>query len=249
MTRIIIGLFTILYSTNLYSQDIVSGASRIQTLSFNTQYIQIKDEFNYGLIFNGPNLVAGYSFSRITDKDILRYSTEVGFGGVFNKGAGFAWRFKPIDFFYGRNLTSKRIIIGGYLAADYQWQQYSELQGGRLFWFSTIEFGPKIEWSIPYKSGIVNFDFSNSLSGFTSRPKSSTETYYYDFSFSEFTSVANQNLTFGSFNLFNRTKIGMTVQPNSWNHLTIGYRFEYFGYYKKPTLSFISHSINLDWNL
>jgi len=249
MTRIIIGLFTILYSTNLYSQDNVSGASPIHTISFNTQYIQIKDEFNYGLVFSGPNLVAGYSFTRITDMDILRYSPEVGFGGVFNKGAGFAWRFKPIDFFYGRNLTSKRIKIGGYLAADYQWQQYSELQGGRLFWFSTIEFGPKIEWSIPYKSGIVNFDFSNSLAGFTSRPEPSTETYYYEFSFSEFISVAHQNLSFGSFNQFNRTKIGVCIHPNSWKHLTMGYHFEYFVYYKEPALRFTSHSINLNWNL
>jgi len=249
MNRILIGLFAILYSTNLYSQDNSTGASPIHTVSFNTQFIQIKDEFNYGLVFSGPNLVAGYSLARITDKDILQYSLEVGFGGVFNKGAGFAWRFKPIDVFYGRNLITKCIKIGGYIAADYQWQQYSELQGGSLFWFSTIELGPRIQYTLPYKSGVLNIDFSNSLAGFTSRPEPSTETYYYEFSFSEFISVANQNLTFGSFNLFNRTKIGVSIQPNSWKRLTMGYRFEYFGYYKEPTLSFISHSINLNWNI
>jgi len=249
MNRIILGLFAILYSINLYSQDNSPGTNPTHTLSFKAQYIQIKDEFNYGLVFSGPNLVVGYSFSRITDKDILMYAPEIAFGGVFNKGAGFAWRFKPIDIFYGRNITTKQITIGGYVATDYQWQQYSELQGGRLFWFSTIEIGPRIQYVLPYKSGILNIDFSNSLAGFTSRPEVSTETYYYDFSFSEFISVAHQDLTFGSFNLFNRTKFGVAIAPNSWRHLKIGYNFEYFGYYKEPTLSFICHSINLNWKI
>lgn len=249
MNRIIVGIFAILCSINVYSQDNVSAASLTHIISFNTQYIQIKDEFNYGLVFSGPNLVAGYSLARISDKDILQYSLEIGFGGVFNKGAGYAWRFKPIDVYYGRILNGKRFKIGGYVAADYQWQQYSELQGGRLFWFSTIELGPKIEYALPYKSGVIIFDFSNSMVGFTSWPEPSTETYYYDFSFSEFISVANQNLSFGSFNQFNRTKIGAFIKPDSWKHFKMGYRFEYFGHYKEPALSFICHSIKLNWNL
>jgi len=249
MNKLILGLFAILYSINLYSQDISSEPSQTHTVSFKTQYIQIKDDFNYGLVFSGPNLVAGYSFSRISANDILSYSPEIAFGGVFNKGAGFVWRFKPIDIFYGLNITRKQITVGGYVATDYQWQQYSELQGGRLFWFSTIEIGPRIEYVLPYKSGVININFSNSLAGFTSRPELSTETYYYEFSFSEFISVANQNLTFGSFNLFNRTKLGVTIQPDSWKRLTMGYSFEYFGYYKNPTLSFISHSININWKI
>jgi len=121
MNKIILGLFAILYSINLYSQDISSGANTIHTLSFKTQLIQIKDEFNYGLVYSGPNFVVGYSYSRTTDKHIFEYSPEIGFGGVFNKGAGYAWRFKPVDVFYGRNLTTKRIKIGGYVATDYQW--------------------------------------------------------------------------------------------------------------------------------
>lgn len=249
MNRIILGLFAILFSFNGFAQNDSSGVSKIHTVSFKMQYIQIVDEFNYGLVFSGPNLVVAYSFSKITDKAIFMYSPEIAFGGVYNKGAGFAWRFKPIDIFYGRSITSKHLTIGGYVATDYQWQQYSELQGGRLFWFSTIEIGPRIEYILPYKSGVLNFDFSNSLAGFTSRPEPSTETYYYEFSFSEFISVANQNLTFGSFDLFNRTKLGVTIQPNSWKRLTMGYSFEYFGYYKEPTLSFISHSINLKWKI
>ena len=249
MIRIIFGVFAILYSINLYSQENSSGASTKHTVSFKTQYIKIKDKFNYGLVFSGPNLIVGYSFSKITDKDVLLCSPEIAFGGVFNKGAGFAWRFKPIDIFYGRNISTELMAIGGYVATDYQWQQYSELQGGRLFWFSTIEIGPRMEFEFPYKSWVLTFDISNSLAGFTSRPEPSTETYYYEFSFSEFISVANQDLSFGLFDLFNRTKFGMTIQRDSWKRLTLGYCFEYFGYYKGPTLSFINHSLSINWKI
>jgi len=246
MNRIIIGLLAILFSFDGLAQHNSSNASKVHMVSFKTQFIQIKDAFNYDLVFSGPNLVAAYSFSKNTNKDLIRFSPEIAFGGVFNKGAGFAWRFKPIDLYYGRKLSSKPFTIGAYLATDYQWQQYSELQGGRLFWFSTIEVGPKIEYVLPYQSGLLNFSFSNSLAGFSSRPEPSTESYYYDFSFSEFISVANQNLSFGS---FNRAQFEMTLEPNSWKRLSIAYSFEYFTYTQETRLSFISHSLNFNWKI
>ena len=93
MNRIILVLFAILCSFNGFAQNDSAGVSKISTVSIKIQYIQIKDEFNYGLVFTGPNLVAAYSFSKVTDNGIFRYSPEIAFGGVFNKGAGFAWRF------------------------------------------------------------------------------------------------------------------------------------------------------------
>lgn len=241
--------FLLLFSGKVCSQDSIVVTNRTHTVSFKTQYIQIKDALNYGLVYSGPNLGVAYSYEKNTNTTLLIYSPEIYFGGLFNKGGGFSWRFKPIDIFYGGKLMSNQITIGGYFSTDYQWQQYPELQGGRLFWFSTIEIGPRIEYALPYKSGVLTINFSNSIAGFTSRPEYITETYYYEFSISEFISVANQNLTFGSFNLFNRTQFGATMKPNSWKRLTLGYSFEYFGYYKAPTLSFVSHSINLNWRL
>ncbi len=238
-----------LLSASAYSQSNGEVNSKIHAITFKTQFIQIKDEFNYGLAYSGINLVAAYSYSKFGDKSLIEYTPEIAFGGIFNKGAGFAWRFKPIDLYYGRKLKSNPLTIGAYFAADYQWQQYSELQGGRLFWFSTIEVGPKLVFEFPYKAHLLNVSFSNSVAGFSSRPLPSTESHYYAFSFSEFVSVAHQNIKFGSIDLFNRTKIGFDFKHASWKRFSIAYSFEYLGYYKEPQLNFLCHSLNLNWKI
>lgn len=247
---ILICLSACVFSTNALSQNKSEASNRsVNKISFKTQFIQIKDEFNYGLVYSGINLAAAYTFIKITEKSIWDYNPEIAFGATFNKGAGFSWRFKPIDLYYGRKLKSKPITIGAYFATDYQWQQYSELQGGRLFWFSVIEVGPKASFRIPLNSFSLDVSVANSLMGFTSRPEPSTETYYYSFNFSEFVSVAHQNLTFGSYGSFNRTKLEIEMQKDSWKRFSIGYSFEYFGYYNEPTLSYLNNSINMNCKL
>ena len=246
---LIFGVFIFLNLSNVLAQESTNISSKTHAISFKTQFIQIKDAFNYGLKYSGINLVAGYSFSQITDKKIVIYHPEIAFGGVFNKGAGFVWKFKPIDFFYGRKLKSKALTIGAYCSSDYQWQQYPELQGGRLFWFSSIEIGPKIVFEFPYKSYLLDISFSNSIAGIASRPKPSTETYFYAFSFSEFIAVAHQNLQFGSYDVFNRTQLEIELKWDSWKRCSVGYSFEYFGYYNEPMLHFLNHSLNFKWKI
>lgn len=246
---IIFGVYTLLFSAKVYSQDSISATSKTHIVSFKTQFIQIKDALNYGLVYNGPNLGVAYSYTKNTDREMFMYSPEIYFGGLFNKGGGFSWRFKPVDIYYGRQLKSKPITIGAYLSTDYQWQQYPELHGGRLYWFSSIEIGPKIAFTLHHKAYSFNMCFSNSLAGFTSRPEPTSESYYYSFSFSEFINVAHQNLNFGSYNQFNRTKLGVDIKHDLWKRFSMGYSFEYFGYYQEPSLSYLSHSLNLNWKI
>jgi len=219
------------------------------SLIFKSQFIQIKDAQNYGLVYNGPNLGASYSYEKNSEVKLFMYSSEIYFGGLFNKGGGFSWRFKPFEVYYGRHLKSKPITIGTYFSTDYQWQQYPELHGGRLYWFSSIEIGPKIAFELHHKSYSFNIYFSNSVAGFTSRPKPTSESYFYSFSFSEFIKVAHQNLDFGTYNQFNKTKFGIELKHDSWKRLSTGYGFEYFGYYQEPKLTYLSHSLNLKWKI
>ena len=83
MNRIIFVLYILANSNSVHSQDNSTATSKTHTVSFKTQFIQIEDEFNYGLVYSGPNLVASYSYSKITNKDMLMYSPEIAFGGVF----------------------------------------------------------------------------------------------------------------------------------------------------------------------
>ena len=246
---IVLLIFMILLSSNLLGQNIATEMKKSHSITFETQFTQVKDEFNYGLVYSGIKLVAGYRFDKISEKNVFEYTPEIGFGGIFNKGAGFAWEFKPIDIFYGYKIGSKSLTIGAYFSTNYQWQQYSELQGGRLFWFSSIEVGPQLMFSFPLKSKSIKIVFSNSLAGFTSRPEPGTETYFYSFNLSEFISSAHSNLTFGSYNLFNHTNFEIGLHNKTRKRFSFAYEFEYFGYYQTPAVSYLNHSLNLKWKI
>lgn len=251
--KIVNGIFfcicVLLFSDNLYSQENNNVTNRTHSLFFKTQNIQVKDALNYGLVYNGPNLGVTYFYNKNMHKYAFSYSSEVYFGGLFGKGGGFSWRLKSIDISYRHKLKSMPLTIGAYYSTDYQWQQYPELHGGRLYWFSSLEIGPQITYKISPKDYQVNICFSNSLVGFTSRPEHTSEPYYYSFSLAEFFNVANQKLDFGLINKFNRTKLEIELNRDSWKRFSIGYTFEYYGYYQEPKLVYLCHSLNLNWKI
>ncbi|MDF1698869.1 MAG: hypothetical protein P1U56_23650 [Saprospiraceae bacterium] len=247
--RFILPFVALVFSLNLKAQEQENEAIHQHAITFKTQFLQIKDDFNYGLTFSGINLMAGYAYLHESEQSVFSFESEIGFGGIFNKGAGLAWRFKPVDLFYGHSFSSMALTFGGYVSADYQWQQYSELQGGRLFWFSSNEVGIRLRYIMPFKSKKIAITLSNSLAGFAARPEPGTETHYYTFSFSEFFSTAHQNATFGFVDAFFRSKLEIELLQQENRRFSIAYQFEYFGYYDAPTLSFLNHSINLKYRI
>ena len=242
---IILGFIT----HSLSSQDDPEIDRSFQYLSLKAQYIQLDDQVNYGYVFDGINLAVGYGFQKENQRVVIRYEGEIGFGSVNNLGHGFYWKFKPIDFFHGFKINNSTSVLGGYMGAEYSWQQYDELQGGRLFWMSNIEIGPEIQFSIPLGSRNINVGVSSSLAGLAARPEFGPEQYYYSFSFSEFISSSHRNAKFGSFGLFNHTKLNVELLGNGGGRIMLGYEFDYLGYYEEPKATFLSHSINLKWKL
>lgn len=253
MKKIIPILFVVVISTLpsfVFSQE--SLPVKVKSISFKTQFSQFKDEFNYGLVYSGFNLVGAYSFQKTSERKTLIYDAELGFGPNFNKGIGMAWRLKPLDIFYGSMVNhdeNKPLTLGGYFAAFYQWQLYPYLQSGHMFWFSSFEVGPQIMLRLRFKSKEIKIRFSNSLAGFASRPEPSTEVYFYTLKISDFISDAHSYLEFGSFNLFNHTNFEIEIPNISGKRRSIAYEFEYFGYYNDPKLSYLVHSLNLKWKV
>lgn len=243
-------LLFILFSIGLNGQD--STHYKQHRLGFQTQFFQVKEGANYGLVFNGLNLVIAYDFVTEANKRLTTYSADLAFGVNFNKGTGLNWHFKPVDFFYGFeivNKTQQKLHLGPYVAANYQWQIYPELQSGHMFWFSIIDIGPKAVYRMPIGNKNFKISLSNSIAGFASRPVPSTETHFYSFQFSDFLTNAHKNLEFGSFDLFNHTNFEFEWLKVNKKRLSIAYEFEYFGYYKDPKLSYLTHAINLYWKL
>ena len=159
-----------------------------QTITYKMQFNQYKDEFNYGLVYNGINLGCRYAYEIESNNNLFAVSPEFGFGANFNKGVGLAWRFRPIDLFYGWEVTKindKSFFLGGYLATNYGVQLYPELQSGHSLWMTTVEIGPEVSFQLEVLEELVDINFSVSLAGLTSRPKFETETHFYSLAFKD----------------------------------------------------------------
>lgn len=248
--QLYIVLLLSLFSLVLKAQDTLKFKGHF--VSLKTQFFQIKDAFNYGLVYSGINLKGGYSFVVCTKKSTFTYNPDLAFGVNFNKGVAMAWHFKPIDLFYGWKVNkekSKPLTIGPYFAANYNWQLYPYLQSGHMFWFTSIEIGPRIIITKFIKSKLLRLTFSNSVVGWTSRPEAGTETYFYSLKFSDFFNNAHSNMMFGSFDLFNHTNFEIEMINIKGKRLSFAYEFEYFGYYNDPKISYMAHSINLIWRV
>ena len=240
-----------LYAHNqLSAQNAKSDKSHY--LSFKPQFIQIKEAANYGYVFNGLNLSLNYSFELENDQRISAYSPSIAFGALYKKGIALAFQIRPIDLFYGfrlHKIKPFKFYLGPYMALNYQWQLYPELQSGHMFWFTAMEIGPKIATSFDFNSRAFKATFSNSLAGWISRPELETEEYFYSLTIPDYIQNAHEGLTFGFNDLFNHTKISIESLTRNARVISLGYQFEYFVHYKHPELSFMIHGINLKWKL
>ena len=253
MNRIIRFIFLLpvaFFSPMLPAQD--TAINRDHSLSLNTQFIQIKDEFNYGLVFNGLNLSIRYSFVKTSDRYTLSYAPDLAFGANFKKGIGVAVLFLPVNLFYGMRINKSVIgplTIGPYFTTNYQWHVYPELQSGHMFWFTSLEAGPRLMLMVPLKSKLFKVMVSNSIAGWTSRPEPATETTFYSIKPSDFCRNAHSNMKFGTYNLFNHTNFEIELVNTKGKKLSVAYEFEYIGYYRAPKFSYLLNSINLKWKI
>ena len=219
---------------------------------FSTQYNQIKEAGNYGLVNQGLNLSLNYSYEKNRRSTIFTYSPNVAFGANYRNGVGLNWYFKLVDLFYGFRIgkrDGRSLFIGFYGSVNNFWQLYPELQSGHMFWFTTIEMGPKFQGSIDMGERELFIKASISMYGLTSRPVDDPEQYYYSLSLGDVLSESFSNMQFGSNNKFNHTFFEIDYTNQNRNKIILGYAFEYFGYYDDPSFSYMTNSIVLKWPL
>lgn len=221
------------------------------SLSLNVSYVQIKDQFNYGLSFGGLNLAGAYELRYHADRLDLSYGAALGMGAVHDKGVGILLRLKPLDGFAGFGLirdSKRRLVLGPYLSACYMWQLYPELQSGHLFWFSSYELGPRLRAALPLKSWEAGISASMAIAAINSRPEYTTEQYYYSSTLSDFFRNPHTNMKAGFPGSFNHLELFVElIRPE--RNMSFGYQFEYIGYKDTPSFQFISHSIMLKWKI
>jgi len=247
--RYLIALFFLLVTLEGKAQE--TGQKLIHQVSFKTQFMEIKDVYNYGLAHRGLNLAGAYTLTSASDRNTFSYDAEIGFGVNYNQGVGMAWSFKPFDLFYGLRLNDNPnliLMLGPYMSGYYQWQLYPELQSGHMLWFSSYETGPELWASVPLESQLLTVSVASSLFSVNSRPQASPETYFYSLTFSDFVSNVHSDMKFGSLKSFWHFQIHLALS-NPDKNLSIGYQFEYMGYSEYPEYQYMIHSINLIWRV
>ena len=235
-------------------QVLSQSVEKIKThhLGFGLQYHQIKESSNYGLVNQGLNLSLNYDYQKLNNNRLFSYNPIIAFGPNYRYGLGLNWHFKLLDFFYAYRICDKAnrsLYLGPYASVNYLLQLYPEMQSGHMFWFTTMEIGPKFQWFLNFGDRKVTVKASTSIAGFTSRPVESTEPYFYSLNIGDIISDSHSNLKFGSFNNFNHTFFEVSYANPAKNKLSLGYAFEYFGYYNAPAYSYLTHSILLKWQL
>jgi len=210
-------------------------------------FLQLKDQLNFGMVFNGVQLEYRYGLHwKIHDHEIL-YQPKLGVGVGFNREMqGYQINIAPINVtwtmpFYDQN--GHTIRAGANFIMDYNYQAYPRLHDANLFWTSEIGFSPVICYEYQWNNKQININLRNSLLGFTSHIQEYDDLHYYFLSAKDILAKPHKDLKFGSFNNYNHSNVTLEFVPNINKMHSFIYEFDYLGFFYGNQFDRINHSL------
>ena len=180
--------------------------------------VSIKEGFNGGMVFNGPQAVVRYELHWDAAGFDFSYNPELVLGLPLSRGmAAVNLQITPVELAFQAPVWQSarhRLLLGGEVAARYRYQEYPDLQNAHLFWFCEIGLSWRLGYAFQWQGGRLSLQWTNSLLGFVSHTPDNPP-YFYSLAFADFVVRPHQTLQFGSFNRYDRTAL----------------RLEYVGYY------------------
>jgi hypothetical protein len=210
-------------------------------------FIQIKEQANYGLVFKGPGLGYAFSASWENENRILDYEGRFSFNvPVTREIIAASVNFVPVRFDYlFKTGNEGKWNAGPYAIIDYNYELYPDLQSGYSYWFTNISLGAAVERSFTLKGSQIAAAIHTTLLGFTSRQPVYDDPYFFDLGFGDIVRFINQNLQFGSWNSYNQSELELRWTPGTGSRLAYAYSFQYYGYFDEPELTMINQSVKL----
>lgn len=220
--------------------------SHAHMISVNFQ--QIDEDFNYGLVFKGPGLGYSYFASWQKKKWALVYEGRLFLNAPMSKGViGMSYDVVPVrlDFLF-KTGEKQKFSVGPYFIAEYNYQNYPDLQSGYSFWFTNFSLGAAMSYSFDIKKSKLDLLLHTTVMGLTSRTDELPGyPYFYDLSFSYAVKDVHQDMQFGSWNLYNQSELEVRWCPNAGSRLAYAYTCQYYGYYDSPRLTILNQSLKL----
>jgi hypothetical protein len=229
------------------------GQEKFSSYFFSANFFQIKEEDNLGMVFKGAQLKGGFIYDIPAGENLIIYQNNIGIGLMFSRSMLSAQiNFKPIDFLYGFNLSSKgsKFYLGPTLKAEYNLQFYPFLKGGQPFWFTNYSLGIGGNIEFNFNDQLFRIHLSSSLIGFVSRPQFDRDPYWMDFSILGIVKQAHQKFKFFTPGDLISTSFQLEYFPDLEDHaVSISYNLEYFGTNYKPKVAFIDQCIEVKLSL
>ncbi len=217
-------------------------------MNYSLDFLQIKDDLNYGLVFSGPQHRFIYKRSWELNGKNLMYQGEVGFGTLFSRGmTGLQWKVKPIDVLYNYYELIRKVSIhaGPWLKMEYNYQLYPELQSGYSFHFTNYTMGFAASAKYENDDVYLRLRWKNSLVGLISRTEEDRDPYFFDLSLGTYFKDQHRNFKGGSFGTYNNTWIELLFISMRHPRLGYAYNFEYFSYSDSPGVRAMTHGFSL----
>ena len=221
--------------------------TKLQTHTVVVNLLAIKDQENSGLVFRGPGL--GYAYSALWQNEnrILQYEGRFCFSAPMSKGiVGMSLNLVPARFDYKFKVgPAGNIQIGPYAIAEYHYETYSDLHSGHAFWFSHYSLGFTVSDWFHVKKSRIDLSLHATVFGLTSRSPEIDDPYFFDEGIGEMMSDLHQDMQFGSWDSYLQAEFEARWTPKDDSRLAYAWSFQYYGYFKEPTLTMINNSIKL----
>lgn len=208
-------------------------------------YIQLKDQMNYGLVFSGPGLNYAYSYSWESDRSLISYEGILGMSVMQTHDIpAFNANIIPIHLSYLSDFDSYKDFMAGIIfITEYSNQFNPDLQSGILFWHTYLSLGPAIKFTKKIAGYQFRFSANSSLIGFNSRQPASHDPYFWKINYGDLFEPHFKDLSFGSLNIFNNSEFEIRWIPIEKSRFEFAYNLKYTGYYIEPKLSILNQSI------
>ena len=219
--------------------------SHFHAISLN--FLQIKEELNYGLVFQGPGLGYAYSAQWQNDKNRLQYEGRFNFSTPFTRGIiAASFNIVPVRMDYLFKMGSETAFsIGPYFTMEYNFEMYTDLQNGYSFWFTHFSLGGALNYSFDINQHQFDLLFHTTLLGITSRNPVHDDPYFFDLGLGYVLGYLHQDFQFGSLNRYNQSELEIRWEPKNMSRLAFEYAFQYYGYFDEPTLTLLNQTIKL----
>jgi hypothetical protein len=221
--------------------------TKLQTHTLFMNFLQIKEEMNYGLVFRGPGI--GYAYSAQWQDSKRNFAYEGRFSLSFPMTRGIlagAFNVVPVRLDYMFRVgPEKKLAVGPYFIAEYNFETYPDLQSIYSFWFTNFSLGGALKYSFNLERNLFDLSFHTTLLGFTSRQPVYDDPYFGDQSFAYALKFVHQDLTFGSWGMYNQSELEIRWQPKPESRLAYAYSFQYYGYYDVPRLTILNQTVKL----